>query len=303
MSMKTHSLSALVLIAVGHIAIANENDADISSYIPKPPAGAFVVTYFDSAAITNLNGVEPAPEATQVDTYLKVPLGVSGDLTQGLWVYQFTFREREFRFDNTPSSTKQRLYDIAFPLSYIVEHDKNSRWVFNLSPGVKSSLEYFGTDDLSANAVAQYTSSNDGHGYNLGVVYTHRFGEGEFLPLVNYQYTYGQTMDLIVGFPFSRLSYAPDQQQHYFAKLTPEGGNWHVYNEGEKDQTFDFQQKGFRFGLGAEFNVAGPLWLGAEAGTQFGQELTLDNEQGQSGTLELENSSYLQFTAKLRFKR
>ncbi|MFC3681697.1 hypothetical protein [Bacterioplanoides pacificum] len=302
--MKTHSLSALVLIAVGHIAIANENenDADTNSYIPKPPAGAFVVTYFDSAAITNLNGVEPAPEATQVDTYLKVPLGVSGDLTQGLWVYQFTFREREFRFDNTPSSTKQRLYDIAFPLSYIVEHDKNSRWVFNLSPGVKSSLEYFGSDDLAMNAVAQYSSKGQYHGYNLGLVYTHRFGEGKFVPLMNYRYRSGKTVSMVVGFPFSRLSYAPSFGQHYFAKLTPEGGSWHVYNKGNKKQSYQFEQQGFRLGLGAEYQLTGPLWLGAEAGVQFKQQLTLDNDQGQSGTLELEDSNYLQLTAKLRFR-
>ena len=274
------------------------------SLVPKPAAGSFVLTYFQPAEVTNLDASQnnqATPEATQLDSHLKLPLGVSGDIENGLWVYSINLREREFRFKNTNSSGKQRLYDISVPITYIRKNDNDSRWIFNLTPGVKSSLEYFGTDDLAANAVAQYSSSSQGHGYNLGVVYTHRFGEGEFVPLANYQYRSGENFSAVIGFPFSRLSYAPDAKQHYFAKLTPEGGSWHVYNDGKEDQTFDFQQQSFRFGLGAEFNIAAALWLGAEAGVQFSQELTLDNEQGQSGTLKLEDSQYLQLTAKLRF--
>ena len=294
--MKLLPLASAILAVTANNVMAEEN------YVPKPSAGSLAVTYFDKAAINNLNGVSNDPEATQLDTHLKLPLGAKGNIDDGLFVFQFNLREREFRIDNADSSSKQRLYDIAFPISYIVKNDNESRWIFNLTPGVKSSLEYFGTDDLSANAVAQYSSSSKGHGYNLGIVYTHRFGEGQFVPLANYQYNSGKTLKVIAGFPFSRLSYAPTPKQHYFAKLTPEGGSWHVYNNGKEDQTFDFQQKGIRFGLGAEFHVGGPVWLGGEAGIQFNQELELDNEQGDKGTLKLDDSKYLQLTAKLRFR-
>lgn len=293
--MKLLSLVSATLAVAANNLLAEEN------YVPTPSAGSLAVTYFDEAAINNLDGPGDDPKATQLDTHLKLPLGTKGSIDKGLFLFQFTLREREFRIDKEDSNSKQRLYDIAFPINYIIKNDNASRWIFNLTPGVKSSLEYFGTDDLSANAVAQYNSSNKGHGYNLGIVYTHSFGEGKFVPLANYQYNSGKTLKAIVGFPFSRLSYAPSRKQHYFAKLTPEGGSWHVYNNGKEDQTFDFQQKGIRFGLGAEFHVGGPVWLGGEAGVQFNQELELDNEQGVKDTLKLDDSSYIQLTAKLRF--
>lgn len=285
------------------LSISANADDQPGNFVPKAAAAALQVTYFEPAEITNVNLPGGGkPEATQLDTQLKIPLGVSGDIEQGLLVYQFNFKEREFRIKSN-SNDKQRLYSISVPISYIVKNNAHSRWVFNVSPGVKSSLEYFGTDDLAANAVAQYSENTGKHGYNAGLVYTHRFGEGKFVPLVNYEYKSGENLKTTLGFPYSRLSYSPDVKQHYFAKLTPEGGSWHVYNHGQKKETFDFEHKGIRLGLGAEFNAYGPLWLGAEAGMQFSQELTLDNEKGESGTLKLEDSQYVQFTAKFRFAR
>jgi len=295
--MKAHVLMLVTAASFSPVIFAE------ASNVPTPSAGSLVLTYFEPAEITNIPDTGSRPEATQVDSHLKLPLGASGDIKNGLWVYSVNLREREFRLTNVSGDGKQRLYDISVPITYIRQYDNDSRWIFNISPGVKSSLEYFGTDDLAANAVAQYSSSSEGHGYNLGLVYTHRFGEGEFLPLVNYQYQSSKRLSMVLGFPYSRVSFAPTASQHYFAKLTPEGGNWHVYNNGDEDQTFDFQQKGVRFGFGAEFHVGGPVWLGAEAGVQFNQELTLDDEQGNSGTLELDDSQYLQLTAKLRFSK
>lgn len=273
--------------------------AESPNQVPKPAAGQLTLTYFDAAGISNRDN---DAEIIQLDSHLKLPLASHGDLQQGLWLYQLNFREREFRSRHTDPVQKQRLYDISVPISYVIRNSNTSHWVFNISPGVKSSLEYVGSDDLAMNAVAQYSSKGQYHGYNLGLVYTHRFGEGKFVPLMNYRYRSGKTVSMVVGFPFSRLSYAPNFGQHYFAKLTPEGGSWHVYNKGNKKQSYQFEQQGFRLGLGAEYQLTGPLWLGVEAGVQFKQQLTLDDDQGQNSTLELEDSNYLQLTAKLRFR-
>lgn len=298
-----------VSLALSSLNSVAEDIRDDENYVPEASSGHLIFTYFDKSEITNIDNADPEPESVQLDTSLKLPLGSSGDIDNGLWVYSFVLKEREFRFDkaatirNNPDddTIKQRLYEINVPITYLIKNDNNSRWVFNIAPGVKSSLENFGTDDLAANAVVQYTSDLDGHGYNLGAVYTHRFGEGKLLPLVNYRYQSGKYLSMVIGFPYSRFSFSPSKRQHYFAKLTPEGGSWHVYNQGDKNDTFDFEQKAFRFGFGAEFNAYKSLWLGGEAGMQFGQEIKLDNEQGESGTLELENSRYIQLTAKLRF--
>jgi hypothetical protein len=81
---------------------------------------------------------------------------------------------------------------------------------------------------------------------------------------------------------------------------SPNGGNWHVYGD-DKSNTFDYTQQGYRLGLGGEWRVIGPCWLNVEAGRQFAQQLEFDNEQGFRETLELDDSSYLHLSARLRF--
>ena len=269
-----------------------------ANQVPSMPVGELSATYFEPAAVQD---IDADADITQVDTRLKFPIGSHGSIEQGLWVFQFNLFEREFRTTvDDQASGKQRLYDVSAPISYVRKLSDSSRYTVNISPGLKSSLEYVGNDDWAVNGVVQYSHSEQGFGYNLGIVYTHAFGEGRFVPLANVQWDMGQSFQAIIGFPFSRISYAPSGSQHYYMKLTPNGGNWHVYQDGN-DNSFDYTQQGYRFGLGGEWHVAGPVWLNLEAGRQFAQELEFDNEQGIRETLELDNSSYLHLSARLRF--
>ncbi|ASP37660.1 hypothetical protein CHH28_02780 [Bacterioplanes sanyensis] len=288
----THLVSLLM-------AVSLTAQAEPATQVPSLPVGELSATYFEPAAVQDINA---DAEVTQVDTRLKFPIGTLGSIDQGLWVFQFNLFEREFRTTVTDeASGKQRLYDVSVPISYVRKLSDSSRYTVNVSPGVKSSLEYVGNDDWAANGVVQYSHSNDGFGYNLGIVYTHAFGEGRFVPLANAQWDIGQQFQAILGFPFSRVSYAPSKAQHYYLKLTPNGGNWHVYGD-DKNNTFDYTQQGYRLGIGGEWRVVGPVWLNVEAGQQFAQELEFDNEQGLRETLELEDSSYLHLSARLRFR-
>ena len=57
-----------------------------------------------------------------------------------------------------------------------------------------------------------------------------------------------------------------------FAAGEPAGGEWNV---GEDDRKFDVQQKGYRFGLGAEYQVADGGWLYAMVDGEGGREVSV----------------------------
>ena len=265
--------------------------------VPSQAPGYLSYSWFQPSQVTEANQAE----ITQIDTELKLPLGASGNPMDGLFVYQVRLHEREFRtdIDDQPGS-KQRLYDISVPISFIKARNATSQWIANLSPGVKSSLEYFGTDDLAVTGMGQYRYQGKQHGYGLGIVYTHAFGEGKFVPLANYLYSPSKEIELTLGFPYTRASYAPTPDQHYYLKALPTGGNWHVYDPDDKDVKFDYSQKGVRVGIGTEQALSRQFWLNIEGGVQVSQELEFDNEQGIKETLELEDTTY--FTIGLQFR-
>lgn len=279
------------------LALSFPMSLSANTQVPSPAPGLVSYTYFQPAKVTQAQQAE----VTQIDTELKLPLGVSGNPRDGLFVYQARIHEREFRTEvDGQSASKQRLYDISVPISFIKVRDSSSRWVANLSPGVKSSLEFFGTDDLALTGMGQYRYQGPTHGYGIGLVYTHAFGEGRFVPLANYLYHPSPSVELTLGFPYTRASYAPTPSQHYYLKALPTGGNWHVYAPDDKDIKFDYSQKGVRIGIGTEQALSQQFWLNLEGGVQVSQELEFDNEQGIQETLELEDSAYVQISLQFR---
>ena len=274
--------------------------ADLNDQIrPTLPAGFFNSTYFHPSAVRDSEDVR----FNQVDTHLKLPLTKTGSIEDGLFLYSFNLREREIiiegpgdEFDN-----KQRLYDISIPISYVKKVDSETSYIANLSPGVKSSLEFINTKDFAINAVAQVIKTFDKYDYQYGLVYTNAFGEERFVPLAAYRYKPNAHWDLTLGFPVSYVSYAPKWGQNYFAKVTPNGGSWHVYKDNNKDETFDYVQQGYRLGLGGQWKIAGPFWFELESGLQFGQELELEDQEGELINAQFENTGYIQIGINLHF--
>jgi hypothetical protein len=267
--------------------------------MPKMPVGFINSTYFNPSSIRNSDDVR----FSQVDTHFKIPLAKTGEVEDGLFLYSFNFREREIiiegpgeEFDN-----KQRLYDISVPITYVKKQDSETSYVVNLSPGLKSSLEFINTKDFAINAVAQVIKTYDQHDYQYGLVYTNAFGEERFVPLAAYRYKPNAHWDLTLGFPVTYASYAPRWGENYFAKITPNGGSWHVYQDNDKNQTFDYVQQGYRLGVGGQWNVAGPFWFELESGLQFGQELELEDQNNEQVNAQFENTGYIQLGINVHF--
>lgn len=269
--------------------------------MPSIPTGFLNVTYFKPSQIKDSDDIE----FSQLDTHFKIPFAKVGDMEDegGMFLYSFNFREREIIINDHDNiyDNKQRLYDISVPITYVAQTDDETRYIFNLSPGVKSSLEYVNTKDFAVNAVAQIAKTYEQHEYQYGLVFTHAFGVAKLIPLAAYRYKPTANWDMTIGFPVSYISYAPNWGQNYFAKVTPNGGSWHVYKDGNKDETFDYIQQGYRLGLGAQWNIAGPFWFEIESGLQFGQELELEDQDSTVVNAQFDNTSYIQLGINLHF--
>lgn len=282
------------------VAISNPSYAELPQQVrPKMPAGFLNATYFNPSSVRDSDDVR----FNQVDTHLKMPLTKTGEIDKGLFLYSFNFREREIitegpgqEYDN-----KQRLYDISIPITYVKKSDANTRYIANLSPGVKSSLEFINTKDFAINAITQVIKTYDQYGYQYGLVYTNAFGKERLVPLAAYRYTPNAHWDMTLGFPVSYVSYAPKWGRSYFTKITPNGGSWHVYKDNNKEETFDYVQQGYRLGLGGQWKLAGPFWFELESGLQFGQELALEDQEGKRIHAQFENTGYIQLGINLHF--
>jgi hypothetical protein len=291
-----------ILLFFCSLALAHNisHAADLPDQVmPKMPVGFLNTTYFHPSSIRNSDDVR----FNQVDTHFKMPIAKTGEVEDGLFLYSFNFREREIiiegpgeEFDN-----KQRLYDISVPITYVQKQDSETSYIVNLSPGLKSSLEFINTKDFAINAVAQVINTYEKHDYQYGLVYTNAFGKERFVPLVAYRYKPNVHWDLTLGFPVTYASYAPSWGQNYFAKITPNGGSWHVYKDGDKNQTYDYVQQGYRLGVGGQWKVAGPFWFELESGLQFGQELELEDQNDEVINAQFENTGYIQLGINVHF--
>jgi len=295
--MSFSKISSSLLLAGSLASIGSTVSASTDSLVPRPAAGFFNATYFQPADIKESEDIE----FTQQDTHFKMPLGKIGEVEQSLVAFGFNLRQRTLDFDNpSGADSNQTLYDISLPITYVKKADKETNYIFNLAPGFKSSLEYVDEEDLAVNAVGQIMKNHGEHSYAYGLVYTHAFGKGKFVPLASYTYQPNAQWQMTAGFPVSYVSYAPSWGQNYFAKLTPNGGSWHVYGDEKEDQ-FDIVQVGYRLGAGGQWQIKGPFWFELETGLQFAQKLDLEDDAGNKIDAEFEDTGYIQLGINLNF--
>lgn len=272
------------------------------SYLLKPPAMEFYATRFNDSGIRRANGTR----FTQADAGIKTPLGTSGDINTGLTIYSFEYKQREFKIDSTIQNTTTQLYNINFPITYVKKGEIRNV-ILRVSPGLSSTLDKIKSEDFSGNALLQISKnkSNGSIKYNYGLVYTHAFGKGQLLPLMAASFLQKPNWLFTLGFPASIALYAPNDKSNYFAKVTPNGGSWHAYRDsdtGKRDAIeYKFRQVGYRASGGGKWNIAGPLWLAAETGIQFGQELHFVASDGTKESLSAKKTGFAELSLNMHF--
>jgi hypothetical protein len=84
-----------------------------------------------------------------------------------------------------------------------------------------------------------------------------------------------------------------------FAAGEPTGGEWNIRRHGRDN--IDVQQKGFRLGLGAEYQLIEGGWLYVMVGAEGGRELqvAVDDEEVFDDEMELDDCAFLQIGFRL----
>ncbi|WP_420590591.1 DUF6268 family outer membrane beta-barrel protein [Bacterioplanoides sp.] len=261
------------------------------------PAATIGATYFTPGKVKTDKDVE----VTQVQSYFNVPLTGGGDEDGWIYFVGLNFSENEFRVSDTKSGAdaKQRLYDITVPLTLFRQADAETAYVAYIAPGLRSSLEYVGDEDFGGDVIFQVVKDKGIHSYQYGAGIITAFGESQLVPVVSYSYQPNSQLNVTLGLP-TFVDYAVSESQSYFARLTPNGGQWHAYDGNKKDNGFDYKQEGFRFGGGGEWQLFGPLYLELEAGVQFGQKVTY-KERGQEVTAKFDPSNYINASLNIYF--
>ena len=199
----------------------------------------------------------------------------------------------------TDFDTKTEVYSLTLPFTLFKQADEETAYAAFIAPGVRSSLHHVDSQDFGGDVIFQVIKSHGVHSYQYGGGVISAFGESQLIPIASYSYQPNAQLNMTLGLP-TFIDYAVDESQSYFLRLTPNGGQWHVYDQGKKDQGFDFKQEGYRFGLGGEWRLFDPLWLELETGIQFGQKVTL-KRAGTEDKIEFEPSAYAGFSFNVYF--
>lgn len=261
------------------------------------PAASFGSTYFTPGKVENENNIE----VTQIQSYFSVPLGFGGDESSWMYFVGLNFSENEFRVEDSNSgvNAKQRLYDITVPVTLFHQADEETAYVAYVAAGLRSSLEFVGDEDFGGDVIFQVIKDKGIHSYQYGAGIITAFGESQLVPIASYSYQPDSQLNVTVGLP-TFVDYAVSDSQSYFARLTPNGGQWHAYDGENKNRGFDYKQEGFRFGGGGEWRLWGPLYLELEAGVQFGQKVTYKS-MGNKQTVKFDPSNYINASLNLYF--
>lgn len=262
------------------------------------PVATFGVNYFSPEKLKD-SGNEDV-EVTQFEAYLNLPITGGGEEGDWQYFFAFDFNQREFQAKDkvTNFSTKAEVYSITVPITLYKQVDEELTYVFYAAPGLRSSLHHVSNEDFGGDVIFQVVNTHGVHSYSYGGGIISAFGESKLVPIASYSYQPNAQLNVTLGLP-TFIDYAVDEHQSYFARLTPHGGQWHAYEQGDKDKGFDFKQEGYRLGVGGEWALLDPLWLEIESGLQLGQKITL--KQDTTEETSFESSVYVGLSLNMYF--
>jgi hypothetical protein len=166
--------------------------------------------------------------------------------------------------------------------------------------GAHSDLEYIDEDDfrVEGHVMGVYAYSPTLR-FALGVGFGDQFGDPQAFPVGGVYWRATDSLVLNLMIPKPRVTYAVSSDLRLFLAAEPAGGQWNV---GEDDEDFDFELKGIRAGVGAEYQVVDGGWLFAMAGSESGRELQLakDDEELFDDDVDLDDNVFVQVGFRLQ---
>ena len=189
------------------------------------------------------------------------------------------------------------LHKIEVPLRVGFKADDNILVNAGLTPGIHSDWENVDSDDfrLDAMAVGTYVESSTLQ-YILGVGFGEEFGDVSAHPIVGVRWQATEDIFVDAVFPKPRVTYMHSPDLNLFVAGEPTGGEWNVGKQDDSDEDVNVQIKGFRVGVGAEYQVTEGGWLFAMVGSEGNRELqaSVDDDEVFDDDIDLDDCMFVQ---------
>lgn len=210
-----------------------------------------------------------------------------------------TFRVNTWRFDDDRVDDLD-LYKIKVPLVAGFNATDEILITVGIEPGIHSDLEGdLDEDDIRVDGLAfgTYLYSSELR-FILGAAFGKEFGDPELYPLIGVWWQATEELVLNLVFPNPKISYAFSDDFRLFVAGQPAGGEWNV--DSDKGQV-DVQQKGWRTGIGGEYQVTDGGWLYVMAGRETDRELqvAVDEDEVFDDEVDLDDSNFVQIGFRL----
>lgn len=194
------------------------------------------------------------------------------------------------------------LYKVQVPVTAGFKATDNIHVSVELTPGIHSDFEDVDGDDFRVDGavIGTYVQSPDLQ-WVLGLAVGEEFGDPTAFPIIGarWQATEELLLDLII--PKPRASYALKKDLRLFAAGEPTGGSWNVGDEDVARQV-DVELKGFRVGIGGEYQVVEGGWLYLMVGVEGGRELqvAVDEDEVFDDEVDLDDGTFVQIGFRVR---
>jgi hypothetical protein len=164
------------------------------------------------------------------------------------------------------------LHKVKLPLTALFQAREDITVAASVVPGIHSDFE----DDVDGDdfrvegrLVGTYEHSQELQ-WVLGVGFAEDFGDPQAYPIAGANWQATDELMLALVFPKPKVSYAVNDDLRLFVAGEPTGGEWNI-----GDDDVDVQVKGYRVGVGGEYQVMDGGWLYAMVGGEGGREIDI----------------------------
>lgn len=192
------------------------------------------------------------------------------------------------------------VYKIKAPVSVGFEGFKSIPMQATVAPGLHSDLERVDDEDFRVEgSLMGFYAVSENLTIALGAAYGEEFGDPQLYPLGGLIWKASPDLLAELVFPSPKISYTLNPDLKLFVAGEPTGGEWNLRRENED---YDFRQKGFRVGIGGEYQVVDGGWLFAMAGSENNRSLQVaqDDEEIFGEDVDLDNCTFVQIGFRLK---
>jgi hypothetical protein len=175
-------------------------------------------------------------------------------------------------------------WSVSIPFTAIMPATEKLSFMANVSPGIYTDFERVNHNDLKTSflLLGNYTWSEN-LTLSAGCAYSRVFGEDEFFPAAGLDWQPNESWSVRLMFPTPGITYYINPRSRIALGFSPAGGKWNIRDPRSKNSTneeYDFEFKGWRSGLGYEYDLTDRLTLVVDLGATLRREYTIENDDG-----------------------